>query len=61
MKHKYVKCLIKVYKEKPSMKSFYCNRLKLFEIMERASLLKRVIATNDHAGINIFIDGNLKY
>ena len=61
MKHKYVKCLIKVYKEKPSMKSFYCNRLKLFEIMKHVSLLKRVIATNDHAGINIFIDGNLKY
>ena len=43
------------------MKSFYGNRLVFFELMERAAVLKRIIATNDHAGIDIFVDGNLKY
>lgn len=49
------------YKEKPSVKSFYGNRLVFFELMERDAVLKRIIATNDHAGIDIFVDGNLKY
>lgn len=49
------------YKEKPSVKSFYGNRLVFFELMERAAVLNRIIATNDHAGIDIFVDGNLKY
>lgn len=49
------------YKEKPSVKSFYGNRLVFFELMERDAVLKRIIATNDHAAIDIFVDGNLKY
>ena len=56
MKYKYVKFL-----NSKSSKSFYGNLLEFFELMKRVALLKRIIATNDHAGIDIFIDGNLKY